>query len=226
VWERRIRPMRRGVGTVTRPVARRSILPSEMARRLWLVSLVAVAVLALALCGLDVAGQSPTPAGPPLGTLDAAVHWLGNHGFEVGQPATSNGQTVVTATRAGATPADQGTICRLVVSGSGLALASLDIDVSAPSAGQLAVDWTAEFATSGLGFMAWALSAGPTGAEARTVDLGDRSLSVSVAPAGAGVRAEFVVQSHDAPAPSDGPRPSPETSPPPDAAQAGPDLGA
>ena len=100
------------------------MLRFEMARRLWLASLIAVGALALG--SLGAAGQSPTPGGPPLGTLDAAVRWLGNHGFEVGQPAVSNGQTIVTATRVGATPADQGTICRLVVSGAGIASASLD----------------------------------------------------------------------------------------------------
>ena len=163
----------------------------------------------VAVFAVDAAAQSPTSGGSVLGTLDAAVTWLGNHGFDVGVASTTDGQTTLTATRAGSSPADEGTVCRLVVAASGLASASLAIDLSDRSAGDLAVAWTGDFATTGLGFMAWALSAGATGSEARVVDLGDRSLSVSVASTGGVARATLLVQVSDRPASSESPSPGP-----------------
>ncbi len=172
-----------------------------------------ILVATLALGGADVGAQDATPSGSGLGTADAALGWLDNHGFVVGAPTTSAGLTTVTATRAGATPSDQDTICRLVMSGNGLASAMLQIDLSDRSAGDLLVAWTGEFGASGLGFLALALSAGPTGGEPRAVDLGDRSMSVSVSPVDGSSQVAVTVEEIATGPASDGPLPVPGSSP-------------
>ncbi len=177
-----------------------------IARQHRLASLVAAAVL-VASAG-QVAAQGPSPTGAALGSLDDAVRWLENHGFAVSEPSTIDGRTLVTASRAATAPPDRDTICRLIASSSGVTAASLELDLSAPAAGDLLVAWVEDFAPSGLGFVAWGLGAGSSGSEPRVVDLGDRWLSVSTSAAGPAVRASIVVSVRDMPAPFATPGPS------------------